>query len=71
VDKEYLAVVVGWPAEDRIIFEGAIEADPTSEFKMQVYVPGCQAASKPGNAVVCEVYDAAIAQRFTHLPFWF
>ena len=76
VQKEYTAVVLGWPRWDRCDWEGEIDADPTSPFKMRVAselqvsrVPSAandeeEDEEPPQEATACGVVDASVASRW-------
>jgi 23S rRNA-/tRNA-specific pseudouridylate synthase len=58
VNKEYVAVVVGWPAWDQTTIDAPIEGDPDSPFKMRV--PTHHHPASGNDAVV----DAGVAARW-------
>ena len=47
VDKEYTAIVLGWPRWDSFDWSGELDADPSSPFKLRV-VSECHARANVG-----------------------
>ena len=62
VEKEYCAVVVGWPAWDTLDWEGELDVDPRSPFKMRVVGERGSDGDEPAQGAMRPVSEAQFQQ---------